>query len=72
MKKPLSPRYCPAWRTPIILRSLQKMTTWAKVFFSGDIKGQNLYDQLEIICQSIQASYEVRGTRILVKGDSDN
>lgn len=39
-----------------------------KALFSGDIKGQNLYDQLEIICQSMQASYEVRGTRILVKG----
>lgn len=43
-----------------------------KSLFSGDIKGQNLYDQLEIICQSIQATYEVRGTRILVKGDTDN
>ncbi len=36
--------------------------------FSGDIKGQNLYDQLEIICQSVQASYEIRGTKILLKG----
>lgn len=44
----------------------------AKCLFSGDIKGQNLYDQLEIICQSVQATYEVRGTRILVKGDSDD
>lgn len=43
-----------------------------KCLFSGDIKGQNLYDQLEIICQSIQATYEVRGTRILIKGDPDN
>jgi ferric-dicitrate binding protein FerR (iron transport regulator) len=43
-----------------------------KSLFSGDIKGQNLYDQLEIICQSIQATYEVRGTRILVKGDTEN
>lgn len=43
-----------------------------KSLFSGDIKGQNLYDQLEIICQSIQATYEVRGTRILVKGETDN
>lgn len=41
-----------------------------KSLFSGDIKGQNLYDQLEIICQSIQATYEVRGTRILIKGDN--
>jgi transmembrane sensor len=43
----------------------------AKCLFSGDIKGQNLYDQLEIICQSVQASYEIRGTRILVKGGAD-
>lgn len=43
-----------------------------KCLFSGDIKGQNLYDQLEILCQSIQATYEVRGTRILIKGDADN
>lgn len=44
----------------------------AKLLFSGDIKGQNLYDQLEIICQSVQATYEIRGTRILIKGDGDN
>lgn len=43
-----------------------------KALFSGDIKGQNLFDQLEIICQAVQATYEVRGTRILVKGDIDN
>lgn len=43
-----------------------------KALFSGDIKGQNLYDQLEIICQSVQATYEVRGTRILVKGTPDD
>ena len=42
--------------------------TLAKCLFSGDIKGQDLYDQLEIICQSVQATYEVRGTRILIKG----
>ena len=39
-----------------------------KCLFSGDIKGQNLYDQLEIICESVQATYEIRGTRILIKG----
>ncbi|NII23540.1 FecR family protein [Pseudoflavitalea sp. X16] len=43
----------------------------SKCLFSGDIKGQNLYDQLEIICQSVQASYEVRGTQILLKGGAD-
>jgi transmembrane sensor len=40
----------------------------AKCLFSGDIKGQNLYEQLEIICESVQATYEIRGTRILIKG----
>lgn len=44
----------------------------AHLLFSGDIKGQNLYDQLEIICQSVQAMYEVRGTQLLIKGDADN
>jgi ferric-dicitrate binding protein FerR (iron transport regulator) len=40
----------------------------AKCLFTGDIKGQNLYDQLEIICESVQATYEIRGTKILIKG----
>lgn len=40
--------------------------------FSGDIKGQDLFDQLEIICQAVQATYEVRGTRILIKGTGCN
>jgi len=43
-----------------------------KALFSGDIKGQNLYDQLEIICSAVQATYEIRGTRILVKGETEN
>jgi transmembrane sensor len=43
-----------------------------KALFSGDIKGQNLYDQLEIICQSIQATYEIKGTTILIKGGPDD
>lgn len=42
--------------------------TLANCLFSGDIKGQDLYDQLEIICQSVQAAYEIKGTRILIKG----
>ena len=42
--------------------------TLAKCLFSGDIKGKDLYDQLEIICASVQATYEIRGTRILIKG----
>lgn len=46
--------------------------TLANCLFSGDIKGQNLYDQLEIICESVQATYEIRGTRILIKGSGCN
>jgi transmembrane sensor len=42
--------------------------TLSNCLFSGDLKGQNLYDQLEIICESVQATYEIRGTRILIKG----
>jgi Fe2+-dicitrate sensor, membrane component len=42
--------------------------TLANCLFSGDIKGQDLYDQLEIICQSVQAAYEIKGTRILIRG----
>lgn len=36
--------------------------------FTGDITRQPLFTKLEIICQSIDASYEIKGTRILVKG----
>lgn len=40
--------------------------------FSGDIKGQNLYDQLDIICAAVQATYEIKGTSIVVKGSPAN
>lgn len=36
--------------------------------FTGDISGQSLYDKLEMICQSIGATYEIKGTAILIKG----
>ena len=36
--------------------------------FTGDLTRQPLYTKLEIICQSIGAAYEIKGTRILVKG----
>lgn len=36
--------------------------------FTGDISGQSLYDKLELICQSIRATYEIKGTAILIKG----
>ncbi|MEC5146435.1 FecR domain-containing protein [Chitinophaga sp. 212800010-3] len=38
-----------------------------KRHFTGDITKQNLYGKLDIICQSIQASYEVKGTTIYIK-----
>lgn len=40
--------------------------------FTGDITKQNLYEKLDIICQSIQASYEVKGTTIYIKGKGCN
>ncbi|WEK33957.1 MAG: FecR family protein [Candidatus Pseudobacter hemicellulosilyticus] len=36
--------------------------------FSGDITRQDLYGKLEFICLTINASYEINGTKILVKG----
>ncbi|MES1249184.1 MAG: FecR domain-containing protein, partial [Chitinophaga rupis] len=36
--------------------------------FSGDISRQSLYDKLDVICNSIQSSYEVKGTVIYIKG----
>jgi transmembrane sensor len=36
--------------------------------FSGDLNNQSLYDQLEFICLSVGARYQVKGTVILVEG----
>jgi transmembrane sensor len=36
--------------------------------FTGDITQQNLYKKLEFICQALQTSYEIKGTKILIKG----
>lgn len=36
--------------------------------FTGDISEQNLYEQLGIICQALKASYEIKGTTILIRG----
>jgi len=38
-----------------------------KSLFTGDVSQQDLYTRLDIICQSVQATYDVKGTRILVK-----
>lgn len=40
--------------------------------FTGDISSYDLYKKLDIICQSIHTSYEVRGTKILIKGANCN
>jgi transmembrane sensor len=36
--------------------------------FTGDISKQSLFNKLELICQVFQASYEIKGTMILIKG----
>ncbi len=36
--------------------------------FTGDINGLPLYDALELICKSVGAEYEIKGTRILIGG----
>lgn len=36
--------------------------------FTGNITQQPLYNKLELICQTINAQYEVQGTRILITG----
>lgn len=36
--------------------------------FTGDINQQDLYTRLDVLCQATGASYEIKGTRILVKG----
>jgi transmembrane sensor len=40
--------------------------------FTGNISQLSLYDKLDIICQSINHSYEIKGTKILVKGKGCN
>ncbi|MEJ7678206.1 MAG: DUF4974 domain-containing protein [Segetibacter sp.] len=40
--------------------------------FTGDISDNNLYNKLKIICLTTNASYEINGTAILVKGKGCN
>lgn len=37
--------------------------------FTGDINGLDMYKQLELICSSINASYEIRGSTIFIQGN---
>jgi len=36
--------------------------------FTGDLTKPSLYNKLEFICQALGASYEIKGTKILLKG----
>ena len=36
--------------------------------FTGDVNGQDLYTKLKIICLTTNSSYEINGTKILIKG----
>ncbi len=36
--------------------------------FTGDISRQSLYEKLDIICEAVQSSYEVKGVAIYIKG----
>lgn len=40
--------------------------------FTGNITRQGLYEKLDIICQSTQSAYEVKGTEIIMKGKGCN
>ncbi|MEZ4905299.1 MAG: FecR family protein [Spirosomataceae bacterium] len=37
--------------------------------FTGDLNGLDMYKQLDLICESISAQYEIRGTTIFVLGN---
>lgn len=43
-----------------------------KCLFTGDISQQDLYTRLDVVCQATGASYEIKGTRILIKGNGCN
>ncbi|MEP6747889.1 MAG: FecR family protein [Bacteroidota bacterium] len=40
--------------------------------FTGDLNKYELYTKLDVICQSVKASYEINGTKILIKGQGCN
>jgi ferric-dicitrate binding protein FerR (iron transport regulator) len=40
--------------------------------FSGELSNMDLYKKLDVICQSLNMSYEVIGTRILIRGRGCN
>ena len=40
--------------------------------FTGNISPQSLYEKLDLICQSTNLAYEIKGTKILIKGKGCN
>ncbi len=40
--------------------------------FTGDLNGLSMYKQLDFVCASINAKYEVRGTTVFIKGSGCN
>ena len=44
----------------------------SKCAFTGDINNKGLYEQLDLICQSISASYTVKGTEISITANNCN
>ncbi len=40
--------------------------------FTGNINSQTLYDKLSLICQTTNHEYEIKGTKILIKGKGCN
>jgi len=39
--------------------------------FTGDLSNQNMFNKLESICIAFSSSYEIKGTRILLKSGKD-
>ena len=39
--------------------------------FTGDLSNQNMFNKLESICVAFSSSYEIKGTRILLKSGKD-
>jgi transmembrane sensor len=40
--------------------------------FTGDVSANDLYTKLQIICLTVNASYQINGTKILIKGSGCN
>ncbi|MHA8059188.1 FecR family protein [Aquirufa nivalisilvae] len=43
-----------------------------KCLFTGDLWGLNLYKQLELVCSSVNAKFEIRGSTVFINGKSCN